>query len=60
MHNVHYQLELMGKIREAIVEDRFPGMAREFFATLYEGDKKRFPIWAVDALKGVGVDLLAE
>ncbi|CAF9913934.1 MAG: hypothetical protein HETSPECPRED_001699 [Heterodermia speciosa] len=25
MHNVHYLLALMGRVREAIVEDRFPG-----------------------------------
>jgi len=60
MHNVHYQLELMRRIRAAIVQDRFPEMIKEFFTTLYEGDEQRFPGWAVDALRGVGVHLLSE
>ena len=58
MHNVWYQLELMRGVRQAIVEDRYPAFLRRFFSDLYEGDSKKYPEWAVDALKGVGVDLL--
>ncbi|OBT77313.1 queuine tRNA-ribosyltransferase [Pseudogymnoascus sp. 05NY08] len=57
MHNVWYQLELMRGVRQAIVEDRYPAFLRRFFSDLYEGDKERYPEWAVDALRGVGVDL---
>jgi len=60
IHNVHYQLELMRGVREAIVEDRLPRFIAEFFGTLYGGDTARFPAWAVGALRGVGVDLLAD
>ncbi|RHZ52854.1 hypothetical protein CDV55_102366 [Aspergillus turcosus] len=59
IHNVHYLLSLMGSARQAILEDRFPAFLREFFDNLY-GDKARFPEWAVTALRGVGVDLLAD
>lgn len=59
MHNVHYQLTLMREAREAIVEDRFVGFVKGFFGALYDGDGARVPRWAVDALRGVGVDLLA-
>lgn len=57
MHNVHYLLDLMAKVRDAIIGDRFPGFIMEFFGRLYE-DKAEYPLWAVDALRGVGVDLL--
>jgi queuine/archaeosine tRNA-ribosyltransferase len=60
MHNVHYQLNLMRLTREAIMEDRYPQFVKDFFSKLYNGEKKKYPKWAVDALKGVGVHLLAE
>lgn len=57
MHNVHYLLNLMERVRNAIVEDRFPALLREIFMSLY-GEKAKFPDWAVTALRTVGVDLL--
>jgi queuine/archaeosine tRNA-ribosyltransferase len=59
MHNVHYQLNLMKNVRQAIIEDRYPAFLKDFFAKLYD-DKGKYPEWAVDALKGVGVDLLSD
>jgi queuine tRNA-ribosyltransferase catalytic subunit len=56
MHNIHYQLNLMKDARAAIIEDRFPAFVKLFFARLYP-DKADFPVWAVDALRGVGVEL---
>ena len=58
IHNVWYQLNLMREIREAVLEDRFPAFIAEFFANLYP-DRSKYPSWAVQALKGVGVDLTA-
>lgn len=58
MHNVHYLLNLMRSIRNAIIEDRFPSFLKQYFRRLYAGDKSKYPAWAVEALKGVGVDLL--
>ncbi|KAF2877290.1 queuine tRNA-ribosyltransferase [Massariosphaeria phaeospora] len=60
MHNVHYQLDLMRRARDAILQDRYPAFVREFFAALYAGDRGKYPEWAVVALRGVGVDLLRE
>ncbi len=60
MHNVHYQLNLMRLAREAILEDRYPRFVRDFFEKLYNRDKEKYPVWAVTALKGVGVDLMSE
>ena len=59
MHNVHYLLNLMRRVREAIVAERYPEFLKEYFGKLYAGDKAKFPQWAVDALKKVDIDLLA-
>ncbi|KAI9710280.1 MAG: hypothetical protein M1820_002774 [Bogoriella megaspora] len=58
MHNVHFLLHLMGQVREAIIQDQYPAFLKAYFAKLYSGEKEKYPGWAVDALKGVGVDLL--
>jgi tRNA-guanine family transglycosylase len=54
IHNVHYQLDLMRRVREAILEDRYPAFVKMFFGRLYPGGA---PKWAVEALQSVGVDL---
>lgn len=59
MHNVRYQLSLMGRVRAAIIKNRYPTFLREYFATMYDGDVTRAPAWAVSALRLVGVDLHA-
>lgn len=58
IHNVHYLLELMRKARESIIEGRYPEFLKRYFGKLYNGEKDKFPVWAVDALRGVGVDLM--
>jgi queuine tRNA-ribosyltransferase len=60
MHNVYYQLELMRSLREAIIEDRFPAFLRQFFMDRHDGDKTKYPDWAVEALRTVGVDLMED
>ena len=57
MHNIWYQLNLMREARDAIIADRFPVFVKNFFRTLYQ-DKEKYPSWAVDALRGVGVDII--
>lgn len=59
MHNVHYQLSLMERVRAAIIKDRYPAFLRDFFAKMYDGDASKAPMWAVTALRLVGVDLHA-
>jgi queuine tRNA-ribosyltransferase len=58
MHNVHHMLSLMRDARAAIISDQYPSFLRSYFRTLYDGDTSKFPIWAVTALKSVGVELL--
>lgn len=42
------------------MKDGYPQFVKDFFAQLYNGDKKKYPKWAVTALEGVGVDLLSD
>lgn len=60
IHNIHYLLSLMNQIRIAIIEDRYPTFLKTYFDTLYAGDISKYPEWVVDALRGVGVDLLVD
>lgn len=60
IHNVHYLLHLMKRAREAIIEQRYPDFLKRYFAGLYGGDKKKYPQWAVDALRRVQIDLLED
>jgi len=55
MHNVHHLLSLMSRIRTAIQEDCYPSFCQEFFLRYFDG--KPAPQWAVDALKGVGIEI---
>jgi queuine tRNA-ribosyltransferase len=49
----------MKEAREAIIEDRYPAFLRRFFKDLH-GDKEKYPLWAVEALRGVGVDIIQD
>lgn len=60
MHNVAYLLSLMNAARTAVVEDRYPAFLKKTFSDWHAGDKSKFPGWAVDALRGVGVDLMQD
>ncbi|KAI5810861.1 queuine tRNA-ribosyltransferase [Pyronema omphalodes] len=60
MHNVAYLLGLMNKAQKAVMEDRYPQFLKDTFGKWYKGDKEKFPKWAVDALRGVGVDLMED
>ncbi|KAI9501838.1 Queuine tRNA-ribosyltransferase catalytic subunit 1 [Coemansia spiralis] len=54
IHNIAFQMRLMRDIRQAIVNDQYPSFIREF-AKLRFG--KTVPLWIVEALKSVNIDL---
>ncbi|KAM6233264.1 queuine tRNA-ribosyltransferase catalytic subunit 1 [Porphyrio hochstetteri] len=56
VHNIAYQLNLMGSIRESILARRFPAFVRQFLGTMY-GPRERVPPWVTEALAAVGIDL---
>lgn len=55
VHNVSYQLKLMRTIRENIKNGTFVEFIYTFMDKMYP--LKNFPVWVVDALKAVNVDL---
>ncbi|OCH92290.1 Queuine tRNA-ribosyltransferase [Obba rivulosa] len=55
-HNIVFQARLMGGARDAIMNGTFPEYLKRFFAD-YFGDSG-YPVWCVNALRSVGVDLL--
>ncbi|XP_077118120.1 queuine tRNA-ribosyltransferase catalytic subunit 1 isoform X1 [Ranitomeya variabilis] len=56
VHNIAYQLDLMRSVRGSIVDGCFPQFVGDFMRTMY-GTKDKYPQWAVDALKTVGITL---
>ena len=55
LHNVHHQLNLMTRVRQAILEDMYPHFVKEFFENYFPQTGP--PKWAVVALRQVGIDL---
>ena len=60
VHNVYFLLDLMRRAREAILADEYPAFLKAYFDKMYAGEKAKYPTWAVEALLGVGVDLLQD
>ena len=56
MHNVHHLLSLITAVRTAILEDRYPDFVKQFFARYFGNNGP--PVWASDALRTVGIELL--
>jgi tRNA-guanine transglycosylase len=57
IHNVFFLLDLMRRVREAILADEYPEFLKGYFDKMYAGQKDKYPAWSVEALLGVGVDL---
>ena len=50
-----FQLLLMKSIRESIVAGKFPQFVNEFMLKMFPS--RKFPLWAVDALSSVNIQL---
>jgi len=48
----------MARAHAAIVADVYPSFLKNFFQELHDGDMGKVPLWAVRALRGVGVELM--
>lgn len=53
IHNLHYMRNLTRRVRESIMEDRYPEFIRTFMAARF----KDIPGWIRTALRGVGVEV---
>ncbi|ORX97085.1 Queuine tRNA-ribosyltransferase [Basidiobolus meristosporus CBS 931.73] len=56
IHNIAFQMQLMKRLRQSIVEDRFPEFLRDFMYKRYKKAGK-YPQWIVNALGSVNVEL---
>jgi queuine/archaeosine tRNA-ribosyltransferase len=48
-------MRLMSRIRQSIIDQRFPDFIKEFVATYYQD--KDIPQWVINSLKTVNIDL---
>eukprot|EP01135_Chromosphaera_perkinsii_P008576 Nk52_evm18s1401 gene=Nk52_evmTU18s1401 len=55
IHNIAYQLGLMGRARDAILEDRFPQFVKDFM--LKNFPEREYPQWIIESLASVNVHL---
>eukprot|EP00698_Gefionella_okellyi_P012267 TRINITY_DN3298_c0_g4_i1.p1 TRINITY_DN3298_c0_g4~~TRINITY_DN3298_c0_g4_i1.p1 ORF type:complete len:441 (+),score=76.65 TRINITY_DN3298_c0_g4_i1:45-1325(+) len=54
-HNVAYQMRLMRRLRQSILDSKFPEFVREFMAMQFPD--REYPLWTVDALREAGIEL---
>lgn len=47
----------MRDIREAIIADQFPQFVKGFFNDYFKSRGEKYPKWAINALKSVGIEL---
>eukprot|EP00301_Raphidiophrys_heterophryoidea_P023850 c7568_g1_i2.p2 GENE.c7568_g1_i2~~c7568_g1_i2.p2 ORF type:complete len:106 (+),score=27.58 c7568_g1_i2:240-557(+) len=55
LHNVTYEMNLMGHIRDAINAEALPEFVGKFMLRYYPA--KDYPAWVVDALRAVDITL---
>jgi queuine tRNA-ribosyltransferase catalytic subunit len=55
-HNITYMMRLVGDMRRAVLEDRFPEFCRSFVHNHFP-DHEAVPTWVVDALNEAGITL---
>lgn len=48
-------MRLMSRIRQAIIEQRFPDFIKEFISIYYQD--KDIPNWIINSLKSVNIEL---
>jgi queuine tRNA-ribosyltransferase len=55
-HNVTYMLNLMLRLRQSIIDERFPEFVKDFMKTMFPNEN--YPEWTIDALEEAGIQVL--
>ena len=55
IHNIAYQLNLMRRARESIINNEFSSFVRTFMNDLFGNDKTNYPKWMIDAFESVNI-----
>jgi queuine tRNA-ribosyltransferase len=54
-HNIAYQLQLMRRLRQSIVDNSFPDFAQDIMKSHFPN--RNYPLWCVEALQASGITL---
>lgn len=57
IHNIAYQLNLMRRARESIINNEFPTFVRQFMLDMFGEDKDKYPKWMVEAFESVNITI---
>lgn len=57
LHNITYQLRLMRRARQSIIDGVFPEFAAKFMKDMFGEDKAKYPKWMVEAFESVNIKL---
>jgi queuine tRNA-ribosyltransferase catalytic subunit len=55
IHNIAYQLNLMRRARESIINNEFPEFVYKFMFDMFGEDKKLYPKWMIEAFESVNI-----
>ena len=57
IHNIHFLIQMLRDLSQAVLEDRAEQFAIEFFTNYFKNDKDGVPTWIKNALKECGITL---
>ena len=60
VHNVAYMMQLVRKMRAAVLEGKYPEFVIEFLKLQFPLGKLKVPKWVVEALDAVGIHVSTE
>lgn len=57
LHNITYQLRLMRRARQSIIDGKFPEFVAKFMTDMFGSDPEKYPKWMVEAFSAVNISL---
>ena len=57
LHNITYQLRLMRRARQSIIDGAFPAFVTKFMTDLFGPDPAAYPKWMIEAFASVNIKL---
>ncbi len=57
LHNITYQLRLMRRARQSIIDGKFTAFVGKFMTDMFGSDSAKYPKWMIEAFSSVNIDL---
>ena len=57
MHNIHYLIQTLRELRQAIIEEKTEDFATDFFRNYFRDEEKGVPVWIQNALKHCDIQI---